>query len=110
MKILIFIFKKENLSGSKTVYAFYLNGQNRSNLKIWLGSFFGGNKQIQFSTGRYINESNDNSINGSVHVEVDENFNFSLSMPMNMFSNSKNLSFEDVVKEIYTHHIYPYLK
>lgn len=105
-----FHFQKENLSGSKTVYAFYLNGQNRSNLKIWLGSFFGGNKQIQFSTGRYINESNDNSINGSVHVEVDENFNFSLSMPMNMFSNSKNLSFEDVVKEIYTHHIYPYLK
>lgn len=105
-----FHFQKENLSGSKTVYAFYLNGQNISNLKIWLGSLFGGNKQIQFSTGRYINESNDNSMNGSVDVEVDENFNFALSMPMNMFSNSKNLSFEDVVKEIYTHHIYPYLK
>lgn len=105
-----FHFQKENINESKITYAFYVNGQNTNNLKIWLGSFFGGNKQIQFSTGRYINISNDNSMNGSVHVEVDEDFNFSLSMPMNMFSKSKNLSVEEVIKDIYTQHIYPYLK
>ncbi len=106
-----FYYQKENLTSSKTVYAFYLNGQNTSNLKLWLGSFFGSSKQIQFSVGRYVDVNNDNSMNGSVNIEVDENFNFSLSMPMNIFSNNKkNLSYEEVIKEIYANNILPYLK
>ncbi|MFJ7827596.1 toll/interleukin-1 receptor domain-containing protein [Psychrobacillus sp. NPDC096623] len=106
-----FIYQKQNINSGKIVYAFYLNGQNLNNLKLWLGSFFSTIKQIQFSVGRYVDVNRDNSMNGSVSVEVDSGYNLSLAMPMSMFlSNKKNMNYTEVVKEIIEHHILPYLK
>ncbi|PIE92728.1 hypothetical protein CO726_25115 [Bacillus fungorum] len=106
-----FIYQKQNITNDKVMYSFYLNGQNSVNLKIWLGSLFSSDKQIQFTVGRYVDISNDNSMNGSVNVEIDREYNLSLSMPMNMFSpNTKNMKYTEVVKELYEHHILPYLR
>ncbi|WP_456960653.1 hypothetical protein [Lysinibacillus sp. TE18511] len=105
-----FIYQKQNINNCKIVYGLYLNGKNLNNLKVWLGNFFSPIKQIQFSIGRYVEVNNDNSMNGSVNVEVDLDYNLSLGMPMNMFSsNKKNMNYKEVVKEIYEHHILPYL-
>ncbi|WP_312756074.1 toll/interleukin-1 receptor domain-containing protein [Rummeliibacillus suwonensis] len=106
-----FIYQKENIGNNKVIYSFYLNGQNVSNLKLWLDNFYNSVKQIRLSVGRYINVSNDNSMNGYVCVEMDLENNLSLSMPMNMFSSkNKEMTYTDVVKEIYEHFILPYLK
>ncbi|MGH0545592.1 toll/interleukin-1 receptor domain-containing protein [Bacillus cereus] len=106
-----FIYQKQNITNDKVIYSFYLNGQNSGNLKIWLGSFFSSAKQIQFSVGRYVDISNDNSMNGSVNVEIDREHNLSLSMPANMFSyNTKDMKYAEVVKALYEHHILPYLR
>jgi len=106
-----FIYQKQNVNSGKVVYAFYLNGQNSNNLKLWIGSFFSPIKQIQFSLGRNVDINNDNSMNGSVSVKVDSDYNLSLTMPMSMFlTNKKNMNYTEVVKEIYEHHILPYLK
>ncbi|MHA4413303.1 toll/interleukin-1 receptor domain-containing protein [Bacillus cereus] len=106
-----FIYQKKNITNEKVIYSFYLNGQNSGNLKIWLGSLFSSTKQIQFSVGRYVDTSNDNSMNGSVNVEVDQEYNLSLSMPMNMLSpNNKSMQYAEVVKSLYEQHILPYLR
>ncbi|KAB2460942.1 TIR domain-containing protein [Bacillus sp. CH126_4D] len=106
-----FIYQKKNITNDKVIYSFYLNGQNYGNLKIWLGSLFSSIKQIQFSVGRYVDSSNDNSMNGSVNVEIDQEYNLSLSMPMNMFSpNTKSMKYAEVVKSLYEQHILPYLR
>lgn len=105
-----FYYQKDNVNSGKVVYAFYLNGQNSNNLKLWLGSFLSPIKQIQFSLGRYIDVNNDNSMNGSVSIEVDTDNNLSLAMPMSVFlSDKKNMNYSEVVKEIYEHYILPHL-
>ena len=106
-----FQYQKEIINKHKTVYSFYLNGHNKNNLKLWLGSLFGSSKQIQFSVGHYIDINNDNTINGSVEAALDKDYNFYLTMPMNIFSGiSKSLSYEDVIKEIFEQNILPYIK
>ncbi|KLA35046.1 toll/interleukin-1 receptor domain-containing protein [Bacillus cereus] len=106
-----FIYQKQNITSDKVMYSFYLNGQSSGNLKIWLGNLFSSAKQIQFSVGRYVDISNDNSMNGSINVEIDQEYNLSLSMPMNVFSpNTKNMGYAEVVKALYEQNILPYLR
>ncbi|EML6324590.1 hypothetical protein CN995_20320 [Bacillus cereus] len=106
-----FIYQKENITNDKIIYSFYLNGQSSGNFKIWLGRFYNSFKQIQFSVGRHIDVNNDNSMNGSINVEVDQEYNLSLSMPMSMFSpNAKNMKYIEIVKALYEQHILPYLR
>lgn len=106
-----FIYQKQNLITDKVIYSFYLNCQNLSNLKIWLGNFFSSTKQIQFSAGQYVDISNDNNMNASVNVEIYSEYTLSFSMPMNMISsNTKDMKYPEVVKVLYERHIPLYIR
>ncbi|MGX9135475.1 toll/interleukin-1 receptor domain-containing protein [Rummeliibacillus sp. JY-2-4R] len=107
----VFEFEENKVHEFKVIYEFYINGKLVHKLKLWLDSFGGSSvKVIQYYLGNHVSVSNDNSTNGYISLEISEGNQFTFSMPMNMMTQNKNMTLDDVITEIYTSSILPYLR
>jgi len=90
------------------IYQFYKNGRQLRGIKVFLSNMFGGKDvSIGISTDMYSMGTN-NSWNGMYSVSID-NGQLKLRATFSMFNDEKLMDVEDVVRDIWTSYIQPYL-
>lgn len=106
-----FEFEENKINELKVIHEFYINGKLVHKLKLWLDSFMGSSmKYIQLSSGNHVSTNNANSSNGYISLEVSEDDQLTFFMPMNLMRQSKGMSLNEVINEIYDSNVMSYLK
>lgn len=96
-----FDYEREDITSRKTLYKLYLDGNIKTTTKIWLGNTFGTKvENINLSYDGY-SVSNDSSMNEIIACEVDESNNLKLKMTMNIFSDKKIGTKDEILKNIW---------
>ena len=92
---------KDNITATKNIYRFYINGTNKFSLKIWLGNGLGtSTPSINLSYGRMISEG-DNSFNEIINCVVGSDNTLNLKMTMNFSLMNKLMTAEEIISEIW---------
>lgn len=107
-----FEYEKSESQTDKLMLSFYIHGRLVHRIKIWLGSFGGSSqKNIQYSFGNDVIFSNDNSMNGFISLEENQNSNqHYFTFPMDMRTSNKKLKSDELAHQLYESAILPYLK
>ena len=99
----------EKVDGRTFIYQFYKNGNQVRSLKLFLGNSFGGRENnIGVCCANFFIGTN-NSYNAMYSPKF-ENGQLSLYSTISITYSQKLMSVEDVVKEIWTSYVLPYLK
>ncbi|MDM5338503.1 toll/interleukin-1 receptor domain-containing protein [Fictibacillus enclensis] len=101
-----FDFIEERIHNKKVIYKIYLNGQQRTAVKIWTGGLLG--QGINLLYGNHYDVNNDGTTNETIRCEVNNQNELQLRMTMH-FGNVNASNPKDIVLEIWKHQIQPYL-
>lgn len=98
----------EKIDTRNCIYQFYKNGRQLRGIKVFLSNMFGGKDvSIGISADMYSMGTN-NSWNGMYSVSTD-NGQLKLCATLSMSNNQELMDVEDVVRDIWTSYIQPYL-
>lgn len=103
----IFKFTLDEDSSQKCMFKFYVDGQLKTGLKMWIGGFSYSSPSINFHYG--VHSFNDNSMNEMIYSEV-KNDALSLRMTMNFYDRDESTTPETIVRTIWKNHILTALK
>lgn len=102
-----FIFTLDEDSKQKFMFKFYVDGQLKTGLKMWIGGFSHSSPSINFHYGTH--SFNDSSMNEIIYSEV-QNDTLSLRMTMNFYDRDESKTPEAIVRTTWKNHILPSLK
>jgi hypothetical protein len=94
----VFTYRYEPVNNKKAIFRFYVNGNNRRGLKIWLGSFGSSTSNINISNS--FDLDSDSSMNEIISCKI-ENNELKLSMMMNTLGKSNLENTNDLVRNIW---------
>ncbi|ENY99808.1 hypothetical protein HMPREF1092_02944 [Clostridium thermobutyricum] len=101
-----FSYELEEITARKAIIKTFVNGTLVTGLKIWLGSSMGMRENsICISSGNWINENDDGSMNEIINCEIDENKELKLKMLMNFLVSNKLMDAKEMAKEIWIKYI-----
>lgn len=103
-----FEFTSEQISQKKHVFKLYLDGQQKTGVKMWLGGQFG--RGINLSYGNHIDPFSDSSMNESIHCDVTDKKELVLKMTLNIFGNKEASDPKGIVQEIWKSSLAHYIK
>jgi hypothetical protein len=103
-----FDFISEKIHEKKYIYKLYMNGKQRTGIKIWVGGHFGYGINLLY--GNNPDFSNDNTTNDIIRCEINDNNEMELKMSMSMFGNQTANNPKDIVLEIWNTHLQQYLR
>jgi hypothetical protein len=95
-----FEYIRENVTTRECDFRIYLNGYDKTGVKIWLDNEF--NRKYDTIKVAY-NDTMRNSFNDFITCEVSPENTLQLSMNMNMFSNKSSYSASEIVIEFWDH-------
>ncbi|MFJ7764442.1 toll/interleukin-1 receptor domain-containing protein [Bacillus toyonensis] len=103
-------YTQDIIHNKKHIYKLYVNGMNKTGVKIWLGSHFGTTPNINFAFGNHLDPSNDNTMNAMITCEVNNNNEMFLKEIMSFHNQNKAVQPDDIVKNIWENHLLHYIK
>lgn len=105
-----FEFTLQEVTRKKYIYKFFINGNLKIGIKIWIGSFFHSSYQsINLKYGTNL-DGEDNSLNESIICEVAKDNTLHLKMNMSLWQNNSLDTPKEIIEEIWKNNISPYLK
>jgi len=78
----VFDFTLQRIHAHKAIARFYVEGNARGGIKLWLGSWGGGSTSINVAYGSVASADNDNSLNDAIRCEVGADKRLRLAMLM----------------------------
>ncbi|WP_242274953.1 toll/interleukin-1 receptor domain-containing protein [Bacillus cereus group sp. BfR-BA-01445] len=103
-------YTQDVIHDKKHIYKLYVSGMHKTGVKIWFGSQFGTTSYINLAFGHHLDSSNDNTMNEMITCEIKNGNELFLKETLSIHSQNKAVRPEDVVKNIWDHHLLHYIK
>ncbi|QAY66365.1 toll/interleukin-1 receptor domain-containing protein [Paenibacillus protaetiae] len=97
-----FEFSSEQIDNQKRVFLLYLNGNQVSGVKIWVGGLGYNTNSICLSYGNHISVRSDNSMNEIISVDVSQHNQMALKMTLSFSTKDESMTPEKIVRSIWT--------
>ncbi|MDA1887241.1 MULTISPECIES: toll/interleukin-1 receptor domain-containing protein [Bacillus cereus group] len=103
-------YTQDVINDKKHIYKIYVNGMLKTGVKTWLGSSFGGSSNINFSFGHHLEPFNDNTMNGMLSCEVNNNNEMTLKGLIGLHNQNQPMQPDNIIKQIWESHLIHYIK